>query len=68
MKKFLALMLALALLAVSPFAAVPGSPLEVVLAHTEEGQALAAAVEGFCGGFLPGSGADRNGKRRGDEL
>ena len=46
--------------AVQPFAAVPGGPLEVVLAHAEEGQALAAAVEGFCGGFLPGLGGLRH--------
>ena len=45
---------------IQPFAAVPSGPLEVVLAHAEEGQALAAAVEGFCGGFLPGLGGLRH--------
>ena len=50
--------------AVQPFAAVPGCPLEVILAHAEEGQALAAAVEGFGSGFLPGLGGLRHAFQR----
>ena len=50
--------------AVQPFAAVSGGPLEVILAHTEEGQSLAAAIEGFCSGFLPGLGGLRHAFQR----
>ena len=50
--------------AVQPFAAVTGGPLEVILAHAKEGQALAAAVEGFSGGFLPGLGGLRHAFQR----
>ena len=49
---------------IQPFAAVPSGPLEVVLAHAEEGQALAAAVEGFSSGFLPGLGGLRHAFQR----